>query len=223
MAISFIASTTVNIGTAASTWSINSSNVNSVATDNGWVLGLTHNSSAVTVTAVTDDLGNAWSVAQQSAVTGSSARAAIWYTRKYAASTRVSVTMSGSCSGTISLASVGRLGFPQVNGSTIQTGNSTSHNVASLTPASSGIFFHLARCLFSTIGTNVTPSGWTIWASSAAQIRNIGFYQIQATADSTNCAWTTSSNTGQASVLVGFAEWSSLASGSPTLPMLGCQ
>jgi hypothetical protein len=24
-------------------------------------------------------------------------------------------------------------------------------------------------------------------------------------------------------VLVGFAEWSSLASGSPTLPMLGCQ
>ena len=225
MAITFSGSTTVNVATAASTWSINSSAVfTSTAADEGLVLGLTGNSSVVTITGVTDDAGNAWGLAIAAARAGtSSGMAELWYARKASLSTRISVSLSANSSGTLGLGVVQRLGFPHATTSSAATAVSSVHSAASLTPTvAPTIFFTAARLLQSTVGGSSTPATWSVFMSTAVNIRTVGYYKIQTASSAETGTWNTSSRAGHVVAMAAFAEYSSLVGGGG-LTLLGVQ
>lgn len=213
MAITFGASTTVNIGTAASTWSINSSAIiTSTTADEGALLLLTNNSSVVTITSVTDGVSNAWAEVVNTGRAGnSSAYASLWAVQKYAPSTRVSIGLSGNSSGTISLTRWGRLGLADNSVSSVTATNGTTRSAGNVTPSTSNcLIVTFGRLLASTVGTNNTPATYSTLTSTNVQVRHPGFYKIQTTSSNETGQWTTSSNSGHAIILAAFKEYSSL-------------
>lgn len=223
MAIAFINSTSLTIGTAASTWSIptNSSLLGGAA----FIVGIGAASTAVTVSTVTDNVGSLYLLAVRSPAT-KSAHAEIWYaTNCSSLSTRISVTLSGASSGSIAVGQFSGISTANALLNTVSsngTANSTTHSAAEFTPSqSSAVVVSYARLTASSIGTVTAQGGMTIWASTAAAVRQVGMYIIQAAASTVSGSFTTSSNCIHAAVMAAFSDTNVIVPslGGPSLGM----
>ena len=209
MAIAFINSTGRTIGTAASTWSIptHSSREGGAALFVG--LGLA--SSAVTITGVTDNSGNAYALAMRRGTAKPAAGAELWYaTNCSSASTRVSITLSGASSGSLGLGQFRGVSTANAlleTGSSAITANSTSHGASQITPSEANtLVLSFARLTASSVGSVTNLGGMTTWLSSGQAVRCHGMYIIQGAASTCTGSFTTSSNAMHASVIASFSD-----------------
>src|SRR3990167_1827510 len=128
MAIAFINSTGLRIAGSASTWSIPTHS--SLEGGAALFVGLGLASSAVTVTGVTDNAGNVFSLAVARGTAKPAAGAELWYALNCSsASTRVSITLSGNSSGSLGLGQFRGVSTANAlleTGSSAITANSTS-------------------------------------------------------------------------------------------------
>lgn len=203
MAITFLNSTALTIGTAASTWSIptHSSRMGGAAV----VVGVGC-SSAVTVSTVTDNAGNTYTFARR-ALSPRTVGAEIWYALNASSnSTRISITFSGTSSGSVAVSQ-----WPGVStanaligsGSTAIVANSTTHDAVEVLPVqSSAAVITYARMNASTIGTVTAGASMTAWTSTNAAVRQFGQYWIQGAASTTRGRFTTSSNCQHSAVII---------------------
>lgn len=206
MAITFVNSTGATVATAASTWSLA---LPAVTAGSAVIVGIGVATSNVTVSTVTDNSGATFQRAVARGTPRPAAGAELWYATNVAAtSTRVSVTLSGSDSG--SIASVCFTGFSTNNAlgptaSSAITANSTLHGAANLTqPVSSGVAVAFSRLTASSLG-NVTPgANYTAWISTGTCVRTLGEYWIQTAATITDGLYNTNSNAQHASVIAYF-------------------
>ena len=194
MAIAFINSTALTIGTAASTWSIptHSSRAGGAA----FIVGLGPASSAVTVSTVTDNTTNVYRLAVRQGTPKPAASAELWYVSAISsASTRVSVTLSGNSSGSLAVGQWSGVstGNPvHMTGSTAITANSTVHRAAEITPTSNGtliVAFHRANV--STISPTAVDNSFSQWVTTGGAVRTMGLYAIQGTASTASGQWRT--------------------------------
>ncbi len=205
MAFAFVGSTTVAIGTAASTWSIGFA----LSSAQGAVIAAGAGSSANTISTVTDNAGNVYLRAVENSTTGgNAAHAALWYCpRLTAASTRVEVTWAANSSGALALGVwTGFSTYASVldqTASSLTTANSTSWSAAPITPTYGNSLVVMAdRLIASTIGAANVSAGFT-WLSTVA--RTYFQYQIQGASSATEAPWTTSSRSGgHAAVIAAF-------------------
>lgn len=216
MAVSFINSTALTIATAASTWSIPTNS--SIQGGAAFVVGIGPASSAVTVSAVTDNAGNAYQVAVARGTPKPAASAELWYATNISSlSTRISVTLSGASSGSIG---VGQFDGVSTQNALLQTGssaitaNSTSHGASEITPSqNNALVVSFARLTASSIGTVTNLGGMTTWLSTAAAVRTHGMYIIQGAASTCTGSFTTSSNAQHASVIAAFSDTNTVLGG----------
>lgn len=203
----FVNSTSRTITAAASTWSIGVGELR-VSTRNLLVLGLGTASSAVTISAVSDELGNNWLQAVIDVTPLPAAVASLWYASSVSGScTRVSVTLSGASSGGLSVGQFRNITGLDVTASSNITANSTIHSAAELTPsAANALVVSYGRMTASTIGTITPAANYTAWATTnaAGTPRTVGLYWIQAAASTATGAWNTSSNCQHSAALAAF-------------------
>jgi hypothetical protein len=205
MAIAFVNSTGATIATAASTWSLA---LPLVTAGSAVCIGIGVGTSGTTVSTVTDNSGATWIKAIARATPRPAAGAELWYAVNVAAtSTRVSVTLSGSDSG--SIASACFTGFSTGNplaatNSSAITANSTLHGAAKVTPLTTGVAIAFSRLTASSLGTVTTGASYTPWISTNTCVRTFGQYWIQTTPSTTSGNYNTSSNAQHASVIAYF-------------------
>lgn len=217
--ITFVNSTALTIATAASTWSIptHSSRVGGAA----FLVGLCPASSAVTVSTVTDNIGNTYTLAARAESPKPAAGAELWYaTNISSASTRVSVTLSGLSSGSLAIGQWNGVSTGNAKGSTGSsaiTANSTVHTVVQITPSATGC---LVVCLYRTHASTVVPvtmdDSQSTWVSTAMAARMIGGYKIQTAASTYTGQWRTAAATStggvqHAAVIASFFDTASVA------------
>ncbi len=212
MAITFINSTGASISAAASTWSL-AINVAGSTLQGGaaLVVGLGPASSAVTVSAVTDNTTNVYRRAVQRATPKPAASAELWWASAISsASTRISVTLSGASSGSLGMGQFQQVSTANavgVTGSSAITANSTSHGASQITPTlANSLIVSYARMTASTVGTFTNLGGMTTWLSTVAANRSYGMYLIQGAASTVTGSFTTSSNAQHASVIAAFGD-----------------
>ncbi len=194
MAITFINSTALTIGTAASTWSIptHSSRLGGSA----FVVGLGPASSAVTISAVSDNTTNTYLLAKRAVTPIPAASAELWYATGISSlSTRVSITLSGNSSGSIGL---GQFSGVSTNNALLAstygaiTANSTVHSLPQMTPSSNNA---LAVAYYRTHDDTMSPTAWDgsfiQWVSTGGAIRSLGGYIIQVAAATVTAQWRT--------------------------------
>jgi hypothetical protein len=211
MAIAFVSSTSATIGTAASTWSIQMPATPTGGA--GLVLGLGPASSAVTISAVSDNTTNVWKLAVERDTPKPAAGAALWYcTNISSASTRVSVTLSGNSSGSLAL---GQWTGISTNNALLQTGssaitaNSTNHGASEITPSTTNsLVVSFCRLNASTLGAITNLGGMTSWTSTSATgvVRTHGMYIIQGAASTATGSFQTSSLALHAAVIAAFSD-----------------
>lgn len=206
MAISFVNSTGLTIGTAASTWSIP---VQTGLTGGGaLVVGIGCNT-GVTVTAVTDNTANVYSSVVRANAPSTSSADLYFANVISSASTRISISLSGNSSGSIAVGhwtGISTANAVSTIGSSAISANSTSHGASEVT-SSGCVFISFSRMTQSTIGTITNGSGMTTWLSTATAARTHAQYLIQGAAASTNSgAFTTSSNCQHAGVVAAFMD-----------------
>lgn len=205
--ITFVQSSGVTIGTAASTWSI-PIGASSMVGGGLMVIGVGVGTSGVTVSTITDNTTNVYLKAVARGSPRPTAGAELWYANGFStASTRVSVTLSGNDSGALAYGEfVGiSTGTPLgPTGSSAITANSTSHSVSEITPTSSNVVISFARLTASTIGTITNNANYNTWISTNTIARTFGAYWIQSTASTATGPFTTSSNCQHAAVIAAF-------------------
>jgi hypothetical protein len=206
MAIAFVNSTGATIATAASTWSLA---LPLVTAGSAVCIGIGVGTSGTTVSTVTDNSGATWLKAVARATPRPAAGAELWYATNVAAtSTRVSVTLSGSDSG--SIASACFTGFSTGNplgptASSAITANSTLHGAANIaTPLTSGVAVAFSRLTASSLGTVTPGASYTAWISTGTCVRTLGEYWIQTTPTVTDGLYNTNSNAQHAAVIAYF-------------------
>ena len=207
MPITFVNST-AGIITAAnqSTWSLatHSSRLGGAA----FMVGLGLGSSAVTVSAVTDNTTNTYLLAIRRPTPKPAVGTELWYvTNISSASTRVSVTLSGNSSGGLAIAQFAGVSTANsllATASSAITANSTSHGAAEIT--SSGTAVSFSRLTASTLGTITGLGSMTAWVSTNALLRTYGQYLINTAPSTVTASYTTSSNAQHASVLAVFSD-----------------
>ena len=218
MAFSFINSTALRIATSASTWSIPTHS--SIQGGAGMVLGIGLASSAVTVSAVADNAGNAWQLAIARGTPKPAAGAELWYASNISsASTRVSITLSAGSSGGIALGQWSGMSTNNAllnTGSSAITANSTSHSASEITPSSANaLVVSFARLTASSIGNVSILGGMTSWCSTAQELssRSVGLYIIQGAGSTATGSFTTSSNAQHAAVIAAFSDTQAASAG----------
>ena len=209
--IEFVNTIAATIGTAASTWSI--ATHSSKAGGAAFIVGVGVGSSAVTVSTMADNTTNVYLRAIVAATPRPVAGAELWYTRNISsASTRVSVTLSGSASGSIAVGQFTHLSTANtldvVGERTSTAANSSLYGSSQVTPTSTdGLIVSFTRLTASTIGTITNLSTMTTWVStqSTGVVRTHGMYGYTVDAAST---WTgsfkSSSKAVHASVIAVF-------------------
>ena len=209
MAITFLNSTAITIGTAASTWSCptHSSRLGGAAVMVGIGLG----SSAVTVTAVTDNAGNSYALAIARPSPKPAAGAELWYALNWSSgSTRISVTLSANSSGSMGIGQfdgVSTANALLVTGSSAITSFSTSHGASEITPSeANALIVSFARLTASSVGTVTNLGGMTTWLSSGQAARVHGMYEIQGAASTVTGSFMASSRCLHASVIAAFSD-----------------
>lgn len=227
MAIAFINSTALTFSASASTWSIPTHS--SIEGGAAFVVGVGPASSGVTVTGMTDNAGNLYQLAVARGTPRPVAGAELWYCSNLSSlSTRISVTLSGTSSGSIGVGQFRGVstGSPLLQtGSSAITANSTSHGASQITPSeANALVVSFARMTASTLGTITNLGGMTTWLSTAQAVRTHGMYIIQGAASTATGSYTTSSNCQHASVIAAFSDTVTVVpftGGSPGLMMMG--
>lgn len=225
MAIAFLNSTALTFGTAASTWSIptHSSRVGGAA----FVVGIGVASSAVTVSAMTDNSGHTYTLAVARGTPRPVAGAELWYaTNLSSGSTRVSVTLSGNSSGSMAIAQF--TGISTANalletGSSATTANSTVHGASEFTPSTANsVVVWYARATASTISPVAADGGFTLWTSTLDSVRQLGGYLIQGAASTVSGQWRSGAgSTGPCQHAEVMAAFSDTAAPPPPLAFAG--
>jgi hypothetical protein len=192
--IVFVTSGGATIGTAASTWSFVPGG-SSMTAGSAIIVGVGVGSSVVTVSTMTDNTTNLYKKAVARGSPLPAAGAELWYAFGYStASTRVSVTLSGSASGGIAYA--GFTGVSTANGlgpvgSSANSTNSTAHSITEITSTSTGaLIISFNRTNVSTISPIRVNANYTMWISTNTVVRCFGEYQIQTAASTATSPWT---------------------------------
>lgn len=210
MAITFINSTGLTIGTAASTWSIATPSSMHGGAMFAVVIGTA--SSLVTIASMTDNTTNVYQVAvSRNGLGPANVGVHLWYCMNGSSlSTRISVTLSTTSSGAIGfgqwngVSTANALGV--INSSAVQS-NSTSHGAAEITPITDNqVVISAARLNASTIGTITNLGGMTTWLSTANFARMHCMYIIQTTASTCTGSFTTSSNCQHCACIAAFSD-----------------
>lgn len=216
MAITFINSTALTIGTAASTWSIptHSSKLGGAA----FIVGLGPASSAVTISTITDNTTNVYRLAVRRDSPKPAASAELWYaTAISSASTRVSVTLSGNSSGSLAVGQWNGVstGNPLMErGDKVDGSASTVHSSTEITPSSANaLVVAFARSNVSTISPVVADGGFSEWVTTGGAVRTVGLYLIQTVPTTASGQWRTdaANSTGRAAVTEVIAAFSDTA------------
>ena len=192
--IEFVTSNGVTVGTAASTWSMVPGG-SSMLGGGAIVVGIGVGSSAVTVSTITDNTTNLYLKAIARGSPLPAAGAELWYAMGYStASTRISVTLSGSASGSIAYSNWDGFSTQNALGPTGSSGNSTNstaHSITEVTSTSTGaLVISFNRTNVSTISPIRVGSGYTAWVSTNNAVRTFGEYWIQGAASTATAPWT---------------------------------
>jgi hypothetical protein len=195
--ISFVTSGGATVATAASTWSFVPGGSSMVA-GSAIIVGVGVGSSVVTVSTMTDNTTNLYLKAIARGSPKPAAGAELWYALGYStASTRVSVTLSGSASGGIAYADLTGLSTLNALGPTGSSGNSTNstvHSITEVTSTSTGaLVISFNRVNVSTISPITKGADYTMWISTGTVVRCFGEYWIQSAASTATSPWQTSS------------------------------
>lgn len=214
MAIAFVNSTALTIGTAASTWSIPTHS--SKAGGAAFIVGLGPASSAVTVSTITDNAGNVYKLAVRRDTPKPAASAELWYASNISsASTRVSVTLSGTSSGSMAVGQWTGVstGTPLLEtGSSANAANSSVHSASQITPSSANaLVVAFSRVTASTIVPTALDGGMSAWVSTLAAVRTVGSYIIQTVPSTATGQWRTAAATStglcmHAAVIAAFSD-----------------
>lgn len=215
--LQFAQSTGGTIATSASTWSLAAPA--NLEGGGAIIIGIGVASSAVTVSTVTDNTTNVYLKAVARGTPRPVAGAELWYVNRCSSlSTRISITLSATSSGSIGFAHF--IGIStntplDVTGSSAITANSTSHSAAQVTPSTlKNLVVSFCRLDQSTIGTVTTLGGMTRWISTNVAARTVGQYIIQAAASTVTGSFTTSSGCQHASVIAVFNDTNAIAGGA---------
>jgi len=239
MAIAFINSTTGPRATAQTTHSIvpHSSREGGAA----FMIGMGLASSDVTVSTITDNVGNLYLRAVARGTPKPAAGAELWYaTNISSGSTRIDITLSGNSSGSIAFSQFRGVSTANALLNTAAhaiTGNSTRHSAAptDITPTESSalvVAFH--RTNASTMVPISVLGGMSVWAStqSTGAVRTVGLYEIQTAASTVSGTWLTAAATStgtcmHAAVIAAFSDTAAPpppgGGGTYTVMLLGVQ
>jgi hypothetical protein len=159
------------------------------------IVGVGVGSSAVTVSTMTDNTTNVYKKAIARGSPLPAAGAELWYALGYStASTRVSVTLSGSASGGIAYADFTGLSTLTPLGPVGSSGNSTNstaHSITEVTSTSTGVLvISFNRTNVSTISPINVGAGYTAWISTGVVVRCFGEYAINPAASTATSPWT---------------------------------
>lgn len=204
MAITVINSTQRNFGNAAaSTWGIatHSSRLGGAA----FIVGITPGSSDVTVSGITDNAGNTYTLAVACASPKPTAAGAeLWYaTNISSASTRVEITLSGGSSGNVAILQADGVSTANALGITGSSANedlSTIHTVVNITAsADNSLLVALYGNHDDTNAPLVADGGASSWVAISPQ-RTVGLYLIQGAASTFSGTWRTDAATSTGGV-----------------------
>lgn len=194
MAITFVNSTALTFGTAASTWSIppHSSKLGGSA----FIVGLGLASTVVTISTVTDNTTNLYRRAVSRTASTKAAGAELWYATGISSlSTRLSVTLSGNSSGSMA---VGQWSGVSTNNALLEvdssaiTANSTVHRCGEITPSSANaVVVSFSRTNASTMVPTAHDGSFQEWCSTAQAVRSVGGYIIQTVPTTAGGQWRT--------------------------------
>lgn len=225
--LEIVSSTGGTIGTAASTWSMAVPASTGLEGGGAIIVGIGVASSAAVVSTVTDNTTNVYVRAIALGTPRPVAGAEIWYTAGCSsASTRVSVTLDASSSGSMGLmhiTGINPANALDVTGSSAITTNSTTHGSGGVTSAkSSAVGISFARMTASTIGTITILDAQTAWLSTGATgaDRTLGLYKILASPSTISGAFTTSSGCQHASAIAVFSGFDAFGGGRPRRRMM---
>lgn len=236
-AFSVLASTGGTIGTAASTWSMLSSQMQLTA-GGALIVGFGLGSSAVTITNVTDNVGNAFSLAvARGTPKPSSCGAEIWYANGITAgTTRISVTLSGNSSGSMGILHVTGMSTNtplDLTGSSASAAVSSNHGASEITPTTANsLVVSYGYMSQTTGGAIVSLGGMSPWVStnSLGAPKTHAMFLIQGAASTVSGSWRTSSLVNHAAVVAAFNDTNAIGGGGgggvvwlPIMMMTGIQ
>ena len=218
MAIAFQNSTGLRIATAASTWSIP---VQTGLTGGGFLaVGVSFPSSNVSVSTMTDNVGNTFTLAKRAAGTPAIS-AELWYAANISSgSTRIEIGVSALSSGTMAVGhwtGVKTASPLLVTGSSQAAASSGAKTASVITPTEDNALV----VMYAGIGAAVvvsTGSGLSIWNSTAATNRAFGEYVIQTTATATDGPYSVDASAAHAEAIAAFGQQA--AGGATTAPRL---
>jgi len=209
MAITFVNSTFLAVGTGSTSWSIPTHSSREGGAAFLVAACFQQNSS---VKAITDNAGNSYSSAIRVRNDTVAAAVDLWYaTNISSASTRVTVTFSTTSTGGLV---VGQFQGVSTGSALITTASSmaatdlsTVHDVPGVTPSQSGqLCFMLGRTLASTIGTVAVSSGYAVLEQHSTFSRSVVAYKFSTVNDATDARWTISSRSRAVTALALFSD-----------------